>query len=133
MCMGDLIDRDEVINTIEGIREATWGATQEDIRSMVEAFITDYVHKDYRYVSDTYPYKAAGLDAINLEIKDAITLSVKSVIADNLEDITTRAIQSTAMSIRNNPKYKELQNIIAGIVVEEEQKHENMRVIDNED
>ena len=133
MFMGDLIDRDEVINTIEGIREATWGATQEDIRSMVEAFITDYVHKDYRYVSDTYPYKAAGLDAINLEIKDAITLSVKSVIADNLEDITTRAIQSTAMSIRNNPKYKELQNIIAGIVVEEEQKHENMRVIDNED
>lgn len=124
MCMGDLIDRDEVINTIEGIREATWGATQEDIRSMVEAFITDYVHKDYRYVSDTYPYKAAGLDAINLEIKDAITLSVKSVIADNLEEITTRAIQSTAMSIRNNPKYKELQNMIAGILVEEEQKHE---------
>ena len=122
MCMGDLIDRDEVINTIEGIREATWGATQEDIRSMVEAFITDYVHKDYRYVSDTYPYKAAGLDAINLEIKDAITLSVKSVIADNLEEITTRAIQSTAMSIRNNPKYKELQNMIAGILVEEEQK-----------
>ena len=120
--MGDLIDRDEVINTIEGIREATWGATQEDIRSMVEAFITDYVHKDYRYVSDTYPYKAAGLDAINLEIKDAITLSVKSVIADNLEEITTRAIQSTAMSIRNNPKYKELQNMIAGILVEEEQK-----------
>ena len=124
MCMGDLIDRDEVINTIEGIREATWGATQEDIRSMVEAFITDYVHKDYRYVSDTYPYKAVGLDAINLEIKDAITLSVKSVIADNLEEITTRAIQSTAMSIRNNPKYKELQNMIAGILVEEEQKHE---------
>ena len=122
--MGDLIDRDEVINTIEGIREATWGATQEDIRSMVEAFITDYVHKDYRYVSDTYPYKAVGLDAINLEIKDAITLSVKSVIADNLEEITTRAIQSTAMSIRNNPKYKELQNMIAGILVEEEQKHE---------
>ena len=122
MCMGDLIDRDEVINTIEGIREATWGATQEDIRSMVEAFITDYVHKDYRYVSDTYPYKASGLDAINLEIKDAITLSVKSVIADNLEEITTRAIQSTAMSIRNNPKYKELQNIIAEILVEEEQK-----------
>lgn len=122
MFMGDLIDRDEVINTIEGIREATWGATQEDIRSMVEAFITDYVHKDYRYVSDTYPYKASGLDAINLEIKDAITLSVKSVIADNLEEITTRAIQSTAMSIRNNPKYKELQNIIAEILVEEEQK-----------
>lgn len=120
--MGDLIDRQEVINTIEGIREATWGATQEDIRSMVEAFITDYVHKDYRYVSDNYPYKAAGLDAINLEIKDAISLAVKSVIADNLEDITTRAIQSTAMSIRNNPKYKELQNIIAGILVEEEQK-----------
>ena len=125
MCMGDLIDRDEVISTIEGIREATWGATQEDIRSMVEAFVTDYVHKDYRYISDNYPYKAAGLEAINLEIKDAITLSVKSVIADNLEEITTRAIQSTAMSIRNNPKYKELQNIIAGILVEEEQKHED--------
>ena len=123
--MGDLIDRDEVISTIEGIREATWGATQEDIRSMVEAFVTDYVHKDYRYISDNYPYKAAGLEAINLEIKDAITLSVKSVIADNLEEITTRAIQSTAMSIRNNPKYKELQNIIAGILVEEEQKHED--------
>ena len=125
MCMGDLIDRQEVISTIEGIREATWGATQEDIRSMVEAFVTDYVHKDYRYISDNYPYKAAGLEAINLEIKDAITLSVKSVIADNLEEITTRAIQSTAMSIRNNPKYKELQNIIAGILVEEEQKHED--------
>ena len=122
MCMGDLIDRNEVISTIEGIREATWGATQEDIRSMVEAFVTDYVHKDYRYISDNYPYKAAGLEAINLEIKDAITLSVKSVIADNLEEITTRAIQSTAMSIRNNPKYKELQNIIAEILVEEEQK-----------
>ena len=124
MCMGDLIDRDEVISTIEGIREATWGATQEDIRSMVEAFVTDYVHKDYRYISDNYPYKAVGLDAINLEIKDAITLSVKSVIADELDQITNRAIQSTAMSIRNNPKYKELQDIIAGILVEEEQKHE---------
>lgn len=122
MCMGDLIDRDEVISTIEGIREATWGATQEDIRSMVEAFVTDYVHKDYRYVSNNYPYKAVGLDAINLEIKDAITLAVKSIIAEDLEQITARAIQSTAMSIRNNPKYKELQNIIAGILVEEEQK-----------
>lgn len=120
--MGDLIDRDEAIKTIEGIREATWGATQEDIRSIVEAFVTDYVHKDYRYISDNYPYKAAGLDAINLEIKDAITLSVKSIIADELDQITNRAIQSTAMSIRNNPKYKELQNIIAEILVEEEQK-----------
>ena len=120
--MGDLIDRDEAIKTIEGIREATWGATQEDIRSIVEAFVTDYVHKDYRYVSDTYPYKAAGLDAVNLEIKDAITLSVKSIIADELDQITNRAIQSTAMSIRNNPKYKELQNIIAEILVEKEQK-----------
>lgn len=122
MFMGDLIDRDEVISTIEGIREATWGATQEDIKYMVEAFITDYIHKDYRYVSDNYPYKAQGLEAVNLEIKDAISLSVKSIIQDNLEEITTRAIQSTAMSIRNNPKYKELQSIIAGIVAEEEQK-----------
>ena len=120
--MGDLIDRQEVINTIEGIREATWGATQEDIKSMVEAFITDYIHKDYRYVSNNYPYKAAGLEAVNLEIKDAISLAIKSVIADNLEDITAKAIQGTAMSIRNNPKYKELQSIIAGILVEEEKK-----------
>ncbi len=122
--LGDLIDRDEVISTIEGIREATWGATQEDIRSLIEAFITDYVHKDYRYISNNYPYKAQGIEAIDLEIKDAITLSVKSVIADELERITKTAIQNTALSIRNNPKYKELQNMIAGILVEEEQKND---------